>query len=56
VAQVKALVHGVTAAVGATAAAAYILARRSLIDLPTVLIAVVTFVVLTIYLCTNSST
>jgi chromate transporter len=46
--QVKAFVQGVTAAaVGAIAGAAYILARRSLIDLPTVVIAVVTFVVLT---------
>jgi chromate transporter len=46
--QVKAFVQGVTAAaVGAIAGAAYILARRSLIDLPTALIALVTFVVLT---------
>jgi len=46
--QVKAFVQGVTAAaVGAIAGAAYILARRSLIDLSTVLIAMVTFVVLT---------
>ena len=46
--QVKAFVQGVTAAaVGAIAGAAYILARRSLIDLPTVLIAVVMFAVLT---------
>ena len=46
--QVKAFVQGVTAAaVGAIAGAAYILARRSLIDLPTVLIAMVSFVVLT---------
>lgn len=46
--QVKAFVQGVTAAaVGAIAGAAYILARRSLVDLPTALIAVVTFVVLT---------
>jgi chromate transporter len=45
--QVKAFVQGVTAAaVGAIAGAAYILARRSLIDLPTVLIAVVTFAIL----------
>jgi chromate transporter len=45
--QVKAFVQGVTAAaVGAIAGAAYILARRSLIDLPTVLIAVVTFIAL----------
>ena len=35
------------AAVGAIAGAAYILARRSLADGPTVLIAVVTFVILT---------
>jgi chromate transporter len=35
------------AAVGAIAGAAYILARRSLIDVTTVLIAIVTFVVLT---------
>ena len=47
--QVKASVKGVTAAaVGAIAGAAFILARRSLIDLPTVLIAVCTFAVLTI--------
>jgi chromate transporter len=46
--QVKAFVQGVTAAaVGAIAGAAYILARRSLIDLPTVVIAVVMFAVLT---------
>jgi chromate transporter len=46
--QVKAFVQGVTAAaVGAIAGAGYILARRSLVDVPTVLIAVVTFVVLT---------
>ena len=46
--QVKAFVQGVTAAaVGAIAGAAYILARRSLIDLPTVLIAGVTFALLT---------
>jgi chromate transporter len=46
--QVKAFVQGVTAAaVGAIAGAAYILARRSLIDVPTVLIAILTFVVLT---------
>jgi chromate transporter len=46
--QVKAFVKGVTAAaVGAIAGAAYILARRSLIDVTTVLIAIVTFVVLT---------
>ena len=41
--QVKAFVQGVTAAaVGAIAGAAYILARRSLIDLPTVIIGLVT--------------
>jgi len=46
--QVKAFVQGVTAAaVGAIAGAAYILARRSLIDFPTVLIAGVTFTILT---------
>jgi chromate transporter len=46
--QVKAFVQGVTAAaVGAIAGAACILARRALIDLPTVLIAGVTFAVLT---------
>lgn len=46
--QVRAFVQGVTAAaVGAIAGAAYILARRSLIDLPTVLIAGVTFAILT---------
>ena len=46
--QVKAFVQGVTAAaVGAIAGAGFILARRSLVDVPTVLIAVVTFVVLT---------
>lgn len=45
--QVKAFVQGVTAAaVGAIAGAAYILARRSLIDIPTVVIAVVTLAVL----------
>lgn len=42
--QVKAFVQGVTAAaVGAIAGAAFILGRRSLTDLPTVSIAVVTF-------------
>ena len=42
--QVKAFVKGVTAAaVGAIAGAAFILGRRSLIDLPTVLIAAATF-------------
>ena len=46
--QVKAFVQGVTAAaVGAITGAAYILARRSLIDLPTMVIAVLTFVALT---------
>lgn len=45
--QVKAFVQGVTAAaVGAIAGAAYILARRSLIDITTVTIAVVTLAVL----------
>lgn len=45
--QVKAFVKGVTsAAVGAIAGAAYILARRSLVDLPTVIIATVTLSVL----------
>lgn len=47
--RVKAFVQGVTAAaVGAIAGAAYILARRSLIDLPTVAIAIVTFAILTL--------
>ena len=47
--QVKAFVKGVTAAaVGAIAGAAFTLARRSLVDLPTVLIAVLVFVVLTL--------
>jgi chromate transporter len=42
--QVKAFVQGVTAAaVGAIAGAAFILGRRSLIDLPTASIAVLTF-------------
>jgi chromate transporter len=46
--QVKAFVQGVTsAAVGAIAGAAFILGRRSLIDLPTVAIAVLTFALLT---------
>lgn len=46
--QVKAFVQGVTAAaVGAIAGAAFILSRRSLIDRPTVSIAVVTFGLLT---------
>jgi chromate transporter len=46
--QVNAFVKGVTAAaVGAIAGAVFILARRSLIDLTTILIAIVTFVVLT---------
>jgi chromate transporter len=45
--QVKAFVQGVTAAaVGAIAGAAYILARRSLIDIPTVAIAIVALTLL----------
>lgn len=45
--QVKAFVQGVTAAaVGAIAGAAYILAHRSLIDLPTVLIGITTLAIL----------
>ena len=45
--QVKAFVQGVTAAaVGAIAGAAYILARRSLIDVPTVIIGALTLAVL----------
>ena len=45
--QVKAFVQGVTAAaVGAIAGAAYILARRSLVDVPTVAICIVTLAVL----------
>lgn len=45
--QVKAFVQGVTAAaVGAIAGAAYILARRSLIDLPTLMIGIVTLAIL----------
>jgi len=45
--QVKAFVQGVTAAaVGAIAGAAFILGRRSLIDLPTISIAVMTFTLL----------
>ena len=45
--QVKAFVQGVTpAAVGAIAGAAYILARRLLIDIPTVIIGIVTLTVL----------
>ena len=45
--QVKAFVQGVTAAaVGAIAGAAYILARRSLVDIPTVIIAMATFAIL----------
>src|SRR5206468_381789 len=45
--QVKAFVQGVTAAaVGAIAGAAYILARRSLVDLPTVLIGLITLTIL----------
>src|SRR5439155_16560854 len=44
--QVKAFVQGVTAAaVGAIAGAAYILARRSLVDLPTVLIGLITLAI-----------
>src|SRR6266849_1508919 len=46
-AQVKAFVQGVTAAaVGAMAGAALILGRRSLIDVPTISIAVITFALL----------
>jgi chromate transporter len=45
--QVKAFVQGVTAAaVGAIAGAAFILARRSLVDLPTVLIGLITLTLL----------
>ncbi len=45
--QVKAFVQGVTAAaVGAIAGAAYILARRSLIDITTVIIGVTTLAIL----------
>ncbi len=45
--QVKAFVQGVTAAaVGAIAGAAYILARRSLVDVPTVIIGLVTLAIL----------
>ena len=45
--QVKAFVQGVTAAaVGAIAGAAYILARRSLVDLPTMLIGLITLAIL----------
>jgi len=45
--QVKAFVQGVTAAaVGAIAGATVILSRRALMDVPTVLIAVITFGVL----------
>jgi chromate transporter len=44
---VKAFVQGVTAAaLGAIAGAAFILGRRSLIDLPTMLIAVLTLALL----------
>src|SRR5215472_15174603 len=47
--QVKAFVQGVTAAaVGAIAGAAYILARRSLIDVPAVTIGLVTLGILTV--------
>ena len=46
--QVKAFVQGVTAAaVGAIAGAAFILGKRSLVDVPTILIAVATFALLT---------
>jgi len=46
--QVKAFVTGVTAAAtGAIAGAAFVLGKRALIDLPTVAIALVTFIVLT---------
>lgn len=45
--QVKAFVQGVTAAaVGAIAGAAYILARRSLVDVPTAIIAIATLALL----------
>jgi len=45
--QVKAFVQGVTAAaVGAIAGAAYILARRSLVDVPTMIIGITTLTVL----------
>ena len=45
--QVKAFVQGVTAAaVGAIAGAAYILAQRSLVDLPTVLIGLTALTIL----------
>ena len=45
--QVKAFVQGVTAAaVGAIAGAAFILGKRSLVDVPTILIAVATFALL----------
>jgi chromate transporter len=45
--QVKAFVQGVTAAaVGAIAGAAYILARRSLVDTPTIIIGTVVLVLL----------
>jgi chromate transporter len=47
--QVKAFVQGVTAAaVGAIAGAAFILGRRTLVDLPTVSIAVLTFALLSL--------
>jgi chromate transporter len=46
---VKAFVQGVTAAaVGAIAGAAFILGRRTLVDLPTVSIAVLTFALLSL--------
>ncbi|PYU53985.1 MAG: chromate transporter, partial [Acidobacteria bacterium] len=45
--QVKAFVQGVTAAaVGAIAGAAVILGKRSLVDIPTLMIGLITFVVL----------
>jgi chromate transporter len=48
--QVKAFVTGVTAAAtGAIAGAAFVLGKRALIDIPTVLICLVTFAVLTRY-------
>jgi len=46
---IKAFVQGVTAAaVGAIAGAAYILARRSATDIPTILIAIVVFALLSL--------
>ncbi len=45
--QVKAFVQGVTAAaVGAIAGAAYILARRSVVDVPTAVIGIITLAIL----------